>query len=178
MALSQVAQHSGRRVVLPIIQQAADVIFAWELPAVCHIEQSAPESGSVAVLPYDTLPQASFTNLMLCANLVINRSIQSNAFAETLIARLPQLVMTIPAAGYMDAELMAESMPLGHFRYNQPVEALAAEITRLLDDSAYREQSGGSLWSLFDRMYASPETNFGHVLARFAGVAGEKLHKL
>jgi hypothetical protein len=170
-ALVQVAQEHAQQIVLPIIRQGGQYILSASLQGVYPIEQrqSASEPG-LFVLPYDTVPQPLFANLILSSDLVVNRAVQANSFAETILAHVSQVVLTIPGAGYMDAELMAQSLERGHLRHNQSVAQINEELTRLLTDHTYRDQRVNSLWAIFQNMFTSTESNFGHVLMRAAGL--------
>ncbi len=168
-ALRIVSEQTGRRIYLPLIRQGAVFALAQQLPGVYSIEEELTDGQTgVIILPYDTLPQPSFIELITASDLVVHRTVQTNSFAETIFAQAPQLVMTIPAAGYMEAELMAQSMEQGLIRYNQDPQEIASEIIRILTEPGQREALVNNLEDTFNSMYSNPESNFGIVLARVA----------
>jgi hypothetical protein len=168
-ALRAVAQQTDRPIFMPLIRKGAELVLAQNLADVSAITQwNADGPAGVVMLLYDTLPQSWFVNFVVGADLIINRAVQANSFVETILAQTPQLVMTIPAAGYMEAELMAEGMPHSLIRYNQDPRAISAEIYQLLTDPKYRDRQSSDLQAMFASMYANPAVNFGNVLARVA----------
>jgi hypothetical protein len=167
-ALRQVGTRGARRVVLPVTTSGAD--FLQQQAGIGSVQDCGDDHYGVVVAPFEVLPQGSYMDLILGADLVINRAVQANSFAETLLARQPQLVMTIPAAGYMDAELMAQGLPRGLVRYDQSPDAIGEEIYRVLTRPAYRRELVNAQVAAFAAMYADPRTNFGSVLARIAGL--------
>lgn len=171
-ALRFVAEQSGKRIFMPLIRQGADFVLSKHILNVSSIEQEPLDSRTgVTILPYDTLPQPSFIDLISASNLVVHRTVQTNSFAETIFAQVPQIIMTIPAAGYMEAELMAQNMSQGLVRYNQDPKEIGAEIFRIINDPGYKTNLLHSLWSTFSNMYSDPQSNFGSVLARIAGLS-------
>jgi hypothetical protein len=168
-ALRIVSEQTGKRIFMPLIRQGADFVLSKQLPNVSSTEQEPSDYRTgVIILPYDTLPQPSFIDLITASDLVVHRTVQTNSFAETIFAQVPQVIMTIPAAGYMEAELMAESMSRGLIRYNQDPQEIATELYRILTDPEYQKNLLTNLWETFSNMYSNPESNFGAVLARVA----------
>src|SRR5437660_1069697 len=102
-AVRQVSERSGKRIFMPLIREGANFVLSKRMPGVYSIEQEPLDSRTgVVILPYDTLPQPSFIDLISGSDLVVHRTVQTNSFAETIFAQRPQVIMTIPAAGYMD----------------------------------------------------------------------------
>lgn len=170
-ALRDVSKHTGKRIFMPLIRQGANFVLAQQMPDVYSVEQEPLDvQTGVIVLPYDTLPQPSFIDLISGSDLVVHRTVQTNSFAETIFAEVPQVVMTIPAAGYMDAEMMASAMKQGLLTYNQDSTEIATEVYRILTEPDCQDMLVRSIEKLFSDMYVHPESNFGSVLAKVAGV--------
>ncbi len=170
-ALRYVSKRTNKRIFMPLIKQGTDFVLSKQVPDVYSIEQMPLDSRiGVIILPYDTLPQPLFIDLLTGSDLVVHRTVQTNSFAETIVAQTPLVVITIPAAGYMDAEMMVHAMNGGLLAYNQDPAEVGAEMYRILTQSDYRDALVNSLQELFTTMYSDPETNFGMVLARVAGL--------
>jgi hypothetical protein len=168
-ALQRVAKHTSKRVVLPIPRPGAVLAQAsLSVKSIEHADQADPPG--VVLAPHDVLPQAAFMDLILGADLVVNRAVQANSYVETVLVHKPQLVMTIPAAGYMDAEAMAQALRRGVIQCNQGPEELADEIVRVLEVPGYRRALVRSMADTFTQMYVDPHTNFGDVLTELARV--------
>jgi hypothetical protein len=171
-ALRCVSEQSDKLIFMPLIRQGADFVLTQQMSAVYSIEQVLSDFRTgVVILPYDTLPQPSFIELITGSDLVVHRTIQTNSFAETIFARVPQVIMTIPAAGYMEAELMARQMSQGLIRYDQEPKEIASELYRILTASDYKKELLTSLWATFSSLYSSPQSNFGNILAQVAGLS-------
>lgn len=170
-ALRSLSERSGKRIFMPLIRQGANFVLSQQVPDVYSTERGSLDvQTGVIVLPYDTLPQPSFIDLISGSDLVVHRTVQTNSFAETIFARVPLVVMTIPAAGYMDAEMMAGAMKHGLLAYNEDPTEISAEMYRILTESDYQDTVVKSLEELFMGMYSHQESNFGAVLAKLAGV--------
>jgi hypothetical protein len=61
-------------------------------------------------------------------------------------------------------------MSQGLIRYNQEPEEIATELYRILTNSDYKKNLLANLWETFSSMYSNPESNFGNVLAKVAGL--------
>jgi hypothetical protein len=170
--LCQVAEKTSKPVFLPLVRSGADFILSQNLSNVHSMGSGA--SGvkpGVVLLPYEVLVQSSFVDLIVGADLIINRAVQSNSFSETILAGKPQLVITMPAAGYMEAELMAQGMKQGLLHYNDPPEEIGAEIFRVLTAPEYRQSMVSYQQTMLLSMFLDPEINFGHIMAEVAGLS-------
>ena len=170
-ALCLLSEKTDRPIFLPLIRQGADWILSQNIVNVFSVDhQNSNSSSGVVVVPYDTLVQSSFIDLIGSANLVINRSVQSNAFVETIFAGTPQLVITIPAAGYMENELMAQGMKEGLLKYNHEDTDLSTKMYDVLTKPDYQTELVNSLQVTFDDLYSNSATNFGSILIKAAGL--------
>jgi UDP-N-acetylglucosamine:LPS N-acetylglucosamine transferase len=170
-ALGLVASQMGRRIVMPIHASGARFILDRRIPSVKRLQDwTGASQAGIAVLEFDGLRQATFADLITRADVVINRAVQANSFPETILAGRPQLVITMPAAGYMDSELMADKMPCARCRYDEAPEKLAGAIGRLLFDEAARNACVKSLRSMLHASFAAPGANFGCILAQAIGI--------
>ncbi len=171
-ALRIVSQKTDKPVFLPIVRSGMEFVMSRNLPDVYFADSRIAGRGSgVFFLPYNTLPQSSFADLIAGSDLLVNRAVQSNSFAETILAGKPQIVVTIPAAGYMEAELMAQGLKQGLLSYDCGYEKMGSEMYKILTDPKYKDDLISYFQAAFDGIYLNPKTNFGDIISRIAGLS-------
>jgi hypothetical protein len=171
-SLLHLSDRTNRPIFLTMVRKGVDWILSQGFARVVSAEKvKTPVSSGLVVVPYDVLEQSNFIDLITGSDLLINRAAHTNAFTETIIAGKPQVVLTMPALGYMDAELMAKSMEMGILKYDQNPIEMGNEIYKILTDSEYQEQLISHLSALLNSMYSNPDTNFWDVVHRIAGLS-------
>lgn len=170
-ALSYTAKQTSRTVFLPLVKSAVDFILSQNISDIYSVESMTDSAKApVILLPYDVLSQSLFVDLITVSDLVINRSVQSNSFAETIFAEKPPVVITMPASGYMESELMAQNLKYGLLRYNLQPDKMGEYFYKILTNSEHRNKSRNAIQDTFNAMRSNPETNFGDILACVAGL--------
>ncbi len=169
-ALHEVVRRTNRSIFFLTHANGVDFILNHQLPEVTSIDEHHVASKSVYLLKYENLEQSRYMDLITSSNLVINRAVQANSFVETILALRPQLVITMPAAGYMEAELMAEDLPIGRMPYDTLAFSMADELERLLTDQAHAATYVTTMLDVFNQMNDDPQSSFSEVLAFVAGL--------
>ncbi len=177
-ALVKVSRKMNKTVYLPMVNKGADFIISFNFDHVYTLETlGQPEAPAVALVSYVSLQQPDYFDLIAASDLVINRTAQSNSFAETIIVSTPQVVLTLPAAGYMEAEISARSLNRGVLEYNTPFGEMAEEMVKILNDPDYRKNLLQELGKMLYENYVHPDTNFGNLIAKTAGLTTFEINK-
>ena len=108
-ALVSLSEELGRPVYVPV-DRAGAACFAANAPAgvsACVNPGDAPSPGARVVLGgYRNLPQDDHARLLAVADLAVSRTGgQSNAAVVLAMTGVPNVVMDMPARGYMQSEL-------------------------------------------------------------------------
>ena len=171
-ALSYVSKVTKKNVFLPIIKNAEKFILSQNMSDVYPMNayEVSMKKRAVYIMPYNVIPQHLFINLIAASDIVVNRSTQSNSFIETIMTDTAQLVSIIPAADYMDGELMAMNLKHGLIAYNWPSEKIGMEIEKIITDNTYKNDLIGKFKQMLIKMNEDQKTNFGSILTEVSGL--------
>ncbi|MGH9131359.1 MAG: hypothetical protein ACRDWV_06730 [Acidimicrobiales bacterium] len=98
--LALLARDRGSRIVMPIDPGVREVIDISS-----HSRVNGDGAGLV-LLPYSELPQSDHARMLGASDLAISRTgAQANSSVVLAVAEVPSVVVDLPAAGYMQAEL-------------------------------------------------------------------------
>jgi hypothetical protein len=187
-ALVHVARRRNRRIRVPL-DTAAAAFVAREPIAGVALDGSAGAGEPVLLRPYRDLSQDEHTRLLASADLAVSRTAgQANATVVLALARTPNLVIDMPARGYMQSErtslafthdvgidergeLVAtpRARPLGwRAEWSWPSDRMAGLIGEILDDAGERDRRTSAAAEAFHALRAAPD---GSLFAALAGNA-------
>ncbi len=107
-ALVMVSGRVGRRIWMPIDTAGADFLIGLAIDGLRVSDPGKPigTEAAVVLVPYRGLPQSAHTTLLGAAHLAVSRTGgQANATCVLGLTKTPNVVIDMPACGYMQSEL-------------------------------------------------------------------------
>jgi hypothetical protein len=187
-ALAGLSEELGRPVYVPV-DRAGAACFAEDAPAgvsACVSPGDAPSPGARVVLGgYRDLPQDDHARLLAVADLAVSRTGgQSNAAVVLAMTGVPNLVIDMPARGYMQSELTSfftthevhaledgalEARPLARplgwwARWDAPPARVRGLLREALTVEREREARADSARRAYTLLLSAPWGNFLHIV--------------
>ena len=150
-----------------------------------------PDGARLVVSPYHDIPQMDHARLLGAADLALSRTGgQANASAVLALARTPNVVMDLPACGYMQSELTSRVMthrlsvdeagllgaelrpdPLGwQLHWTWDSERIHDTLREALTSREAQEARRSAAHRAFHQLSDSPEGNLFHIAGGLAGL--------
>ncbi len=131
-ALELVADELKRRIWVPIDRGCMELATSLSGPRIGIVETSAKTEHAVCVVPYHGLSQPDHCRLLGASDLAISRTGgQANATVVLSLGMIPNVVIDMPARGYMQSELSSLGMTT-NYEVSNTGEVTATPRTRPL----------------------------------------------
>ncbi len=193
-ALVGVAEQTGRTVRVPIDVAGADYIRDQRLPSVAVLP-AKPSNGEidgarVVLSAYRDLSQEQHTRMLGAADVAVSRTGgQANSTVVLALARTPNVVVDMPACGYMQSELTslavgheisvddsgqvaceAKSRPLGWLaHWAWAPEQIQRQIVEAVTSEAERDQRASDACQAYRDLSVSAGGNLFRIVAHLTG---------
>ncbi len=194
-ALVGVAEQTGRTVRVPIDLAGADYIRDQRLPSVAVLPPAKASNGEidgarVVLSAYRDLSQEQHARLLGAADVAVSRTGgQANSTVVLALARTPNVVVDMPACGYMQSELTslavrheisaddsgqvvceAKSRPLGWLaHWTWAPEQIQRQVVEALTSEAERDRRAGNAYQAYRDLNASTGGNLFRIVAHLTG---------
>ncbi len=192
-ALVQVARRLGRRIWMPIDTAGAEAVAAMGIEGLAIVSGEASSEipkEPLLLSPYRGLSQPDHTRLLGAADLAISRTGgQANSTVVLTFARTPNLVVDMPAEGYMQSELTslfvthdATVTPTGEVtctkratplawrgQWRDAPDDLAEVMADALTNPTERERRTSAAIAAFDQLRASIKGNVFRIVRQLIG---------
>lgn len=191
-ALVTAGDRLGKRIWVPIDVAGADYLREEKLPGVTVLLPGEVARGAarVFVSPYRDLSQRDHARLLGASDLAISRTGgQANSTVVLALARTPNLVLDMPACGYMQSELTSlavrydvevdaegrvrcrrKDAPLGWLaRWDWAPERIAEEILDALGAEDERARRCDAAYRAYEALRRSEAGNLFRIVERLAG---------